>query len=661
MNEIQGNKMRRKAAALLITLGVVYGDIGTSPMYVMKSVTGENGVNQTVIFGTLSLIVWTMTLLTTIKYVLIAMKADNHGEGGIFSLYGLVKKYGKWFLFPAIIGGAALLADGILTPAVTVTTAIEGLRSIPVMNTVLGEGQRMVVIITLLILAVLFLIQRAGTSFIGKAFGPIMLVWFIFLGTNGILQILTNPQIIEALNPIWAIRVLVSEENRSGLMILGCIFLSVTGAEALYSDMGHVGKENIFASWPLVKICLLLNYFGQGAWLLRSMTGSTAEQMNELNSFFLMLPDEIRLFAVLLGTAAAVIASQALITGSFTLVSEAARLDLFPHMQIIYPSETKGQLYLPLVNLIMWAGCSGVVLLFQSSTRMESAYGLSITVTMLMTTILLSAYIRKEKQNPCAWLFLLIFGGIEMMFFYSSLTKFFKGGYVAVLFALALMMIMIVWKKGTEIEQSQSVKLDLDAYIPMLEQLRNDETEPLFTENLVYITSDLASHQIDRDVLYSILNRRPKRARAYWFVNVEVCDQPYTRAYTVDHRGTDFVFCIHLKLGFREHQRINVYLRQIITEMMEKGELPVQAKKYSIYPHDHVGDFRFVILRKNLVPESDLSTSGRIAISLKYAIRHICGSSARWYGLESSWLFVEYVPLFLKTKREKLLTRINKI
>lgn len=648
-----------RAAALLITLGVVYGDIGTSPMYVMKSVVGECGVNRTVILGTLSLIVWTMTLLTTVKYVAVAMKADNHGEGGIFSLYGLVRRYGRYFVFPAILGGAALLADGILTPAVTVTTAVEGLRSIPAMNTVLGTGQSLVVVITVLILAVLFLIQRAGTSVIGKAFGPVMLVWFLFLGVTGLVRAASSPWIFQALNPLWAVRVLLSPENRSGVMILGCIFLSVTGAEALYSDMGHVGKENIYRSWPFVKVCLLLNYFGQGAWLLQQMEDGGAERLQSVNSFFMMLPAGLRPFAVILGTAAAVIASQALITGSFTLVSEAGRLDLLPHMQIIYPSETKGQLYLPLVNLIIWAGCTGVVLLFRSSARMEAAYGLSITVTMLMTTLLLHVYLERERKKRLgAWIFLIVFGGIELTFFYSSLTKFFRGGYVAVLFALVLVLIMLVWKKGTEIEQMQAVRLELEQYIPMLDRLRRDEKEPLFTDNLVYITNQKSMHRLDRDILYSILNRRPKRANAYWFLNVEVTDEPYTREYHVDRMGTDFVFCIRLRLGFRVDQRINVYLRQIITELMESGELPPQDKKYSIYPMDPVGDFRFVILRKNLVPESEVSAAGRAAISAKYAIRHICGSPARWYGLESSWLFVEYVPLFLRTKRPELLTRV---
>ena len=412
--------------AAIVALGVVYGDIGTSPMYVMKSIIAGNGglntIDDNLILGALSLVIWTVTLLTTVKYVLIALKADNHGEGGIFSLYSLIKKYKAWLIVPAMVGGAALLADGILTPAVTVTTAIEGLRSLPLVYRFLGDEQGRIVMITLAIIALLFFVQRAGTKSIGKSFGPVMSVWFLFLAVSGIANMAGNWEILRAFNPLRGAAILFSPNNQAGVMILGSVFLATTGAEALYSDIGHVGRGNVYASWPFVKVCLILNYLGQGAWLMANKGNTALGTLPDLNPFFQMLPDNIRIFGVLLSTLAAVIASQALITGTFTLVSEAISLDLMPHMRITYPSETKGQLYIPLVNLIMWLACSGVILYFRSSARLESAYGLAITLTMLMTTLLLFMYLRCMKGlKILPFIFLVFFGGMEGIFFLSSL------------------------------------------------------------------------------------------------------------------------------------------------------------------------------------------------------------------------------------------------
>ena len=449
---------------VLVTLGVVYGDIGTSPMYTLKSIVSNNGglatVSEDMILGALSLVIWTMTLVTTVKYVVIAMKADNHNEGGIFALYSLVRRCAKWLILPAMVGGAALLADGILTPAVTVTTAIEGLRSIPVGHALLGDGQGRVVAITIAIICVLFVVQRAGTSSIGKLFGPVMTFWFLFLGGAGLVNMLGNPGILRALDPVRGIMFLFSPVNHSGIMVLGFVFLATTGAEALYSDMGHVGKANIYASWPLVKACLILNYMGQGAWLIANAGDPTLQAMESLNPFYQMLPEPMRPFAIVLSAVAAIIASQALITGSFTLVSEATRLDLLPHLQIHYPSDTKGQLYIPLVNSVMWVGCIFIVLLFQTSDRMEAAYGLAITVTMLMTTTLLTSYIAGVmRRRGAAALFAVVFGAIELCFFLACLTMFFDGGYVMIVLAALLFGMMYVWRRGTAIERTQTVFL----------------------------------------------------------------------------------------------------------------------------------------------------------------------------------------------------------
>ena len=652
------------ASMILVTLGVVYGDIGTSPMYTLKSIVANNGgiatVSQDLIVGALSLVIWTLTLVTTIKYVVIAMKADNHHEGGIFALYSLVRKCKKWLIIPAMIGGAALLADGILTPAVTVTTAIEGLRTIEIGHRLLGDGQSKVVLITILIVCVLFAVQKAGTSSIGKAFGPIMTLWFLFLGGAGLVNLFGNPVVLKALNPIYGINFLVSPVNKSGLQVMGYVFLATTGAEALYSDMGHVGKSNIYASWPFVKACLILNYLGQGAWLLGCDPTDPALS-GLVNPFYQMLPEGLRPFAIGLSAVAAIIASQALITGSYTLVSEAVRLDLMPHMRINYPSETKGQLYIPLVNSIMWVGTIFIILLFQTSERMEAAYGLAITVTMLMTTTLLTSYIAGVRKKPAAAVvFAIVFGAIELMFFASCLTMFFDGGYVMIILAAALFVVMYVWRRGTAIERTQTVYLPVDKYLDQLFDLSHDEDYPLLADNLVFLTNDSSFDKLDRDVLYSILDKRPKRAKAYYFLNVQVTDEPYTHEYIVNNFDTDFLFKVQLRLGFKVNQRVNTYLYQIVSDLVSSNQIAAQNHKYSIYrEHSNVGDFRFCLLRKVISPETDIPGFDQRVMELKYLIRRLCGSPAKWYGLESSNIIFEYVPLFSKAKQQHKLTRVE--
>ena len=634
----------------LVTIGIVYGDIGTSPLYVMKSILEGNGgitaVDDAFIIGSLSLVIWTITLLTTIKYVLIAMKADNHGEGGIFSLYSLVKNCGKWLIFPAMLGGAALLADGVLTPAVTVTTAVEGLRSIPSMDRFLGSGQWKVVLITLLIITALFSVQHAGTSKIGKAFGPVMLLWFSFLGITGLLHIIELPIVLKAFNPIYAIRVLLSPANKLGFMILGSVFLATTGAEALYSDMGHVGKENIYFSWPFVKLCLILNYLGQGAWILLSRGDSSLLTLEDLNPFFLMLPEPLRPFAVVLGAAAAIIASQALITGSYTLVSEAILLDLLPHLEIRYPSDTKGQLYIGKVNSLLWIGCTLVVLYFRSGARIESAYGLAITLTMLMTTLLISVYLRKLRhQTLLAGIVLILFGTIEAVFFISSLGKFMHGGYVTVFLTLILLAIMVIWYRGTQLEKQYCTRLKIRDHIPSLVALHQDESIPLLANNLVYLEGETDPDLMDRDILYSILDKDTKRAQVYWFVSIHTLNEPKTMNYELERYGTDCIFRIRINLGFKCSQRVNVYLRQIVQDMQARGELPAQDKKYSIYGKSTVGTFKFCVIHKSVTTKTELSDLDEFILNAKYSIRKLAGSKEKWYGLDTSSLIMENVPL----------------
>ena len=650
--------------AMLVTLGVVYGDIGTSPMYVTKALLAGNGgimsVNEEFILGALSLVIWTVTLLTTVKYVLISLRADNHGEGGIFALYSIVRRGAKWLIVPAMLGGSALLADGVLTPAVTITTAIEGLRTIPEVHAIMGDNQTNVVIITLIIVCLLFLVQRAGTSKIGRAFGPVMTFWFLFLGVSGLLHVLGNPVVIKAFNPIRGIMFLFSPHNHAGIMILGSCFLATTGAEALYSDMGHVGRGNIYATWPFVKICLVLSYLGQGAWLLANAGNADLLSIEDLNPFFQMLPDVVRPFGVVLSTCAAIIASQALITGAFSLVSEASRLDLMPHMQVFYPAETRGQLYIPMVNYVMWVGCIIVVLLFQSSAHMEAAYGLAITITMLCTTLLLFYFlhvIRKVKLAP--WIFVVFFVALEGFFFISSLTKFFHGGYFTIILALLIASIMVSWYYGSAVERRQANLLPVRDYLAQLDRLRHDSTYDKLCDNLVYLTNNGRTNYLDRDILYSIFDKHPKRANAYWFVNVKVTDQPHTFEYSVENFGTDYFFRVHLYLGYKVNQRVNAYLRQIVSELSASGELPPQKSDYSVYKTPGpIGSFRFCMVYKTLAPESDVDPRERSAIALKYAIRRHAGSPVQWYGLENSNVIYEYVPLFTKFKAVDHLTRV---
>ena len=651
------NKQKFSMGMFLVALGIVYGDIGTSPMYVMKSIIEGNGgiacVDQEFIVGSLSLVIWTITLLTTIKHVLIALRADNHGEGGIFALYSLVRHCGKWLIIPTMIGGCTMLADGVLTPAVTVTTAVEGLRSIEAVDDLLGSGQLVVVLITLAIISTLFMIQKSGTRSIGKMFGPVMVVWFLFLGVTGLWFTLGDLSILRSLNPVYAIRILFSPDNKEGLMILGSVFLCTTGAEALYTDMGHVGRTNIYVSWPFVKICLILNYMGQCVWIIRNQGNPVIQAIPSINPFYMMLPESLRPAAILLSAMAAIIASQALISGSYTLVHEAASLDLMPHLNVRYPSDTKGQIYIPSVNNILWFFCTVVILYFQSGSRMENAYGLAITISMLMMTILFGIYIGVlYKQRIAAFLFVVTFFALEGVFFVSSLGKFVHGGYVAIIISVAILFIMISWYRGTQIEQAQNTFLKMRAHLDAVKNLKNDDSIPLCSNNMVYLVKGDETEEIDRDILYSILDKEPKRADAYWFISVNTTNDPNQKHYKVESFGTDYIFRVNLYLGFKVKPSVNIYLRQIVHDLLETGELPKQIRRHSIYPPDHVGSFKFCMIRKMMPQEGDIDFWDNLLIHAKYFIRRIAGNPLQWFGLETSNVIVEYVPLFLSRRQQ---------
>ena len=655
-----------KVGGALVAMGVVYGDIGTSPLYVMKAIIEGNGglaqVSSDFVIGAVSLIVWTLTLLTTIKYVLVALRADNHGEGGIFSLYTLVRSASKYLLIPAMIGGAALLADGVLTPAVTITTAIEGLRGIPSFYAVFGNDQNIIILITVLIILVLFAIQRFGTERVGRAFGPVMLAWFTFIGLIGFLNFADNPSVLKAINPYYALKLLVSPDNKAGLFILGSVFLATTGAEALYSDMGHVGRKNILGSWPYIKICLLLNYFGQAAWIISVKDNEYYQGIEFLNPFFRMMPENIAVIGVGFATVAAVIASQALISGSYTLVSEAIKLKLLPRLKIIYPTNQKGQLYIPVVNTLLCVMCLAIVLYFRTSAHMEAAYGLAITVTMLMTTILLFFYLLQHHvPRVISFGIFLFFGSIETIFFLSSATKFFHGGFVAVLIAALILAVMVIWEKGNLIRERFSERVSLYDYVDQLNQLSHDETIPFYQTNLVFLTSSLRQHRIGREIMYSILDKKPKRAKVYWFVNVLVTDEPYTKEYHVDMMNTDFIVNVQLHLGFRVNQEITTYLRQIVVDLMDQGMLPKQPQKYTITPGREVGDFMFVLIREELSRVTNLTNLERLVMQMKLGLKRITTSPAHWFGLEYSEVIMEHVPISLSGRPTDLVSSLTQV
>ena len=654
---------RISAAGLLIAIGIVYGDIGTSPLYVMKAIVAGNGgignVNRDFIVGSISLVLWTVTLLTTLQTVFIALKATNHGEGGIFALYTLVRKHAKWLVLPALLGGAAILADGTLTPAVTVTTAIEGLKGIQFGNSVPVNTQNMVIAITVVILLLLFSIQRMGTSFIGKAFGPIMFIWFTFLGGIGLMNMAHDWSILQAINPYYAIKLLASPYNKEGVFILGSVFLATTGAEALYSDVGHVGKNNIIGSWPYVFVCLALNYFGQGVWILQHPTYHTT---GDFNPFYETVPNDIRLVAIVLATIAAIIASQALITGSFTLVAEAIGMKFLPRMNIIYPSNEKGQIYIPSVNKMICAATIAIVLLFRTSAHMEAAYGLSITISMLMTTILLFEWlILKGVHLIWDWIFLLFFGLLDIIFMVASLSKFFHGGYVSLVIAGFICLIMYIWYYGNKIRdkrESRNAYVRLDDYIDMLTQLSHDEDYPTYADNLVYMAKVKYNKFIKREILYSILDKRPKRAKAYWFVTVNVTNEPFTAEYAVNTFGTKNVINVQLFLGFKQQQRVNVYLRQIVHDLIADGTIESQPQEYTTTPGRDVGDFSFVIVNDVISPQTQLRGYEKVLVEARVWLQNLSSNPASWFGLDYADTVVERVPLILGDQHRIHITHI---
>lgn len=628
------NIQKLSAAGLLISLGIIYGDIGTSPLYVFKAIVGERLITQDLILGGLSCIFWTLTLQTTIKYVVITLQADNKGEGGIFSLFSLVKRKAKWLIIPAMIGGAALLADGIMTPAVTVSAAIEGLgliyKDLPTVPIVLA------------IITFLFVLQQYGTSLVGKAFGPVMWLWFTMIAVLGLVHIMELPEILKAINPYYAYHILST--NPEAFLIIGAVFLCTTGAEALYSDLGHCGRSNIRISWIYVKTCLVLNYMGQGVWLWK-LQGT---HLGDVNPFYHLMPDWFLIYGIAIATVAAAIASQALISGSFTLIAEAVRLNLWPKVKINYPSEQKGQLYVPSMNWILWAGCITVVLIFQKSVNMEAAYGLSITVAMLMTTILVSIFLmRKRIPMYLIIVFLTIYGIIELTFLAGNAAKILHGGWFTLILGLVLFSVMWAWHNGRRIRNRYMKFVDIEEFYPLIKSISADESIAKYASNLVYLTSANFNTEIESSVIYSIVQKHPKRADLYWILHVDVTDEPYTMEYEVDHMIPEKLIRIDFRLGFRVEQRVNVLFRKVVEELVKSGEIDITSKYASLQAKKIPGDFRFVVIEKILSNSSSLKFIERITVSYHKLLKFLSISERRGFGLDSSFVSIEQVPLIV--------------
>lgn len=631
-------------AGLLITLGIIYGDIGTSPLYVMTAIIGQSQISELLVLGGLSAVFWTLTLETTVKYIILTLRADNKGEGGIFALFSLLRRRFPYLVVGTMIGGAMLLADGIITPPLSVSSAIEGLKilnpDIPTVPIVMG------------ILTALFMMQRAGTSAVGKFFGPIMIIWFGTLAVLGFAALIENPGVLRAINPMYAYKLVSS--SKDAFLVLGAVFLCTTGAEALYSDLGHCGKKNIRISWIFVKTALLLNYFGQGAWLL----AHEGQTLGEQRPFFELMPEWFLPVGIAIAAAAAIIASQALISGSFTLVSEAIRLHMMPRFTVKFPSDVKGQIYIPIINTVMLVGCLAVVLIFQESSAMEAAYGLAITINMIMTSILLFYFLRIREWNFFLLVpMMLVFLSIDTAFLIANLSKFSQGGYFTFIIGSFYIGIMYITLRGGKIKGATVKTENLRDLRSKLKGLSRDTTLPKFATHLVYLSKVKGDEEVESTLLYSILHKRPKRADFYWFVHVEVSDEPYTKEYRVNIIEKNDIIKVQFRLGFRIQQKINLYLKQVIEELVSSGEVDLDPHYHAFHEKGYIGDFRFVLIEEEMSQENEMPLLDSLVMRLYGITKMFAGRPEKWFGLDGSSVTHELVPVVIKPIQEIKLQR----
>lgn len=631
---------RLSVMGLLVTLGIVYGDIGTSPLYVMRAIIGATSVITTdYIIGAVSCIIWTLTIQTTLKYVVLALRADNKGEGGILALYALVRKHGRgWLYLLAIIGASTLVADGVITPSITVLSAIEGLRAY--------EPSTPVIPIAIAILTVLFFIQQYGTSAIGKLFGPLMLLWFSMLGILGLTHVGDSWMILKAFNPWYAIRLLTTSPE--WFLILGAVFLCTTGAEALYSDLGHCGKQNIRVSWAFVKTMLICNYLGQGAWII-----SHADQLaTGTNPFYAIMPHAFLPVGITMATIAAIVASQALISGSFTIFSEAMNLHFWPRQRIKYPTDIKGQLYIPFINVCLYVLCIVVILFFQTSSNMEAAYGLAITVTMLMTTLLLGCYLKQGKmQRSIVILVISFFVVLESIFFVANLAKFMHGGWVTMLLAGTICLVMYVWYNADKIRNTFVEHRDIRKYYDILSDIKADMSISKFATNVVYMSRFGGKYDVEQKVLYSIINKHPMRADHYILLHTDYEDTPNERSYDFYELIPGTLYRINLHLGFRVQPYVNLYLRQVIEDQVEKGSFALESGYDSLRRHHVAGNFIFVFIKRVYAEFNVFTPKARFIMTIYNFVHHLKQSAPKAMGLSTSNVFVETVPLVVRTRK----------
>lgn len=633
------------AAGVLVALGIIFGDIGTSPLYVLKAIVGDRPITEQLIFGGLSCVFWTLTLQTTLKYIIITLQADNHGEGGIFSLYALIRKSGKRLYFPAFVGAGALLGDGIITPPISVSSAIEGLELI--------TPHIPVVPIVMVIITLLFAFQRFGTKIVGRAFGPIMFIWFTMLAFLGIVQIGFFPAILKACNPLYAIDLLIYYPH--AIWLLGAVFLATTGAEALYSDLGHCGRNNIRAAWVLVKISLLLNYFGQGAWLI----SLKRPLLGDLIPFYEIMPRWFLLLGIIIATVATIIASQALISGSFTLISEAVALNFWPRVAIKFPTDVRGQIYIPSINWLLWAGCIGTVAFFKTSEKMQAAYGFAISIAMLMTTLLIAYYLRHIKKMP-RWKvvsILIIFVSIESTFFIANVVKL-KEAWMFLLIVLAIIFIMFIWYQARKITNRFLVFVPLKEQFATLVELSNDKSISKFATHLIYLTKANRRHDIEQRIIYSIFSRNPKRADVYWFVHIDRTDDPHTMEYTVEELVNDKVIRVDFRLGFRVQPKVNLLFRKVVEELVANKELLVTSRYESLKKFNLAADFKFVILERFLSTENELTVKNGFVLNTYFAIKQFAQRDTKAFGLDTSDVVIENIPLVVSPASNIKLKRV---
>ena len=649
MSSQKNHGIKLSLSGLIITLGIVYGDIGTSPLYTFKAITsGLTVLKPEYIYGAISLVIWTLTVLTTIKYVTFTLKADNKGEGGIFSLFALIRRRVPKAYLLALIGGSALLADGIITPAITVTTAVEGLSvvndKLPVIPIVIG------------IITALFMLQQFGTKFLGKSFGPIMFCWFMMLAVLGVSQIVQHPSVLKSINPYYGYILL--RDYPGAILLMGAVFLATTGAEALYSDMGHVGVKNIRWSWLFVKVTLILNYMGQGAWVLEH-----PESFNKVSSiFYSLMPSWFIIPGIIMSTSAAVIASQALISGSFTLISEAMSLRFWPRQKLRYPSDVKGQVYVPSINWMLWAFCLFVVVYFGSSSRMEAAYGLAITITMLSTTILMSMWLRFKKANPLfIGLFLFVFLSIEGVFLFANVTKFMHGGWFSVVIALVFITVMYVWFNGRKIKNSFLMFIKIKQYIPLLHDISLDKTIPKYATHLVYITKANNTDEIESKIIYSIINKQPKRADVYWLLHVDVLDEPDVFEYKVTTFDEGKIYKVDLRLGFKVEPKIGIYFRQVIEDMVKNNEVDIISRYQSLRNHDIMGDFKYVFIDRIVNNDHDFTTHQKFVMQIYSVLRKMSIPDWKALGMDTSNVYVDAIPLNTDIRSKRIMRRCAEV